>query len=386
MPGTPQTLPVPPPVSILTLLNAIRIAAGSGGSGGAAWGSITGTLSAQTDLQTALDARLLLSGGTMTGALTITQATVNAGILTSTGYSLTGSNATSMIDLAGTWNTTGAPTAFKLNITNTASDTTTSRLFDFQVDSSTVFSLQRNNPGAWLFNMPAYCTMQATANNGALTINAGSGGTTTINGSSTLSIYCSSLSMRASGAPLLLGATGYLGFSDSADGGAGTVDTRLYRKAANTLQLGQDAAGVTNQMFTAASRITSDGVGANLTIAGGNGRGGAGGSLILSTYSTAGAATIGTLTTRLTLDTTGLLTFADAVNMAFNKTTGTKIGTSNSQKLAFWGNSPTIRPTAGGASASFTSGGGGGLSDTDTWDGYTLGQIVSAIRLIGLID
>jgi len=92
------------------------------------------------------------------------------------------------------------------------------------------------------------------------------------------------------------------------------------------------------------------------------------------------------LTTRLTLDTTGLLTFADAVNMAFNSHTGTKIGTSNSQKLAFWGNSPAIRPTVGGTSASYTSGGGAALSDTDTWDGYTLGQIVSAIRLIGLLD
>jgi hypothetical protein len=33
MPGTPQTLPVPPPVSIPTLLNAIRLAAASGGGG-----------------------------------------------------------------------------------------------------------------------------------------------------------------------------------------------------------------------------------------------------------------------------------------------------------------------------------------------------------------
>lgn len=84
----------------------------------------------------------------------------------------------------------------------------------------------------------------------------------------------------------------YIGASD---------DVIIARKAAAALQLGLDAAGVTNQMLTAASRITSDGVGANLTIAGGNGRGGAGGSLILSTYTTAGAATIGTLTTRWTV-------------------------------------------------------------------------------------
>lgn len=39
----------------------------SGGGGGGSWGSITGTLSDQTDLNTALTARLLLAGGTMSG-------------------------------------------------------------------------------------------------------------------------------------------------------------------------------------------------------------------------------------------------------------------------------------------------------------------------------
>lgn len=86
-------------------------------------------------------------------------------------------------------------------------------------------------------------------------------------------------------------------------------DVIFARKAAATIQMGVDAAGVTNQMFTAASRITSDGVGANLTIAAGNGRGGAGGTLILSTFSTAGAATIGTLTSRMTIDTAGAVAF-----------------------------------------------------------------------------
>jgi len=86
-------------------------------------------------------------------------------------------------------------------------------------------------------------------------------------------------------------------------------DVIFARKAAATIQMGVDAAGVTNQMFTAASRITSDGVGANLTIAPGNGRGGAGGTLILSTFSTAGAATIGTLTSRMTIDTAGAVAF-----------------------------------------------------------------------------
>jgi hypothetical protein len=49
--------------------NAAWAVASAGG--GVAWGAITGTLSSQTDLQTALDDKLALSGGTMTGGLTL---------------------------------------------------------------------------------------------------------------------------------------------------------------------------------------------------------------------------------------------------------------------------------------------------------------------------
>ena len=73
--------------------------------------------------------------------LTITQATANQGILASTGYSLTGSNAQSMVDLAGTWNTSGTPTGIKLNITNTASNAA-SLLQDWQVGGSSRASVR----------------------------------------------------------------------------------------------------------------------------------------------------------------------------------------------------------------------------------------------------
>lgn len=73
------------------------------------------------------------------------------------------------------------------------------------------------------------------------------------------------------------------------------------RKAAAAIQMGADAAGVTNQMFTAASRITSDGVGANLTLAAGNGRGAAAGSLILSSWTTEATGVVGALTTIATV-------------------------------------------------------------------------------------
>jgi len=51
--------------------NAIYDKIESLGSGSSVWGSITGTLSAQTDLQSALDGKVDLVGDTMTGALSV---------------------------------------------------------------------------------------------------------------------------------------------------------------------------------------------------------------------------------------------------------------------------------------------------------------------------
>lgn len=85
---------------------------------------------------------------------TFTIGAANTGVIASTGYSLTGSNATSMIDLAGTWNTSGAPTAIKLNITNTAS--TGAHLMDLQVGGAGVFRV--SPAGEVGINLPAAST------------------------------------------------------------------------------------------------------------------------------------------------------------------------------------------------------------------------------------
>jgi len=62
-------------------------------------------------------------------AFTVPANTVGIG---ATGYSLTGSASSSFMDLAGTWNTSGTPTAIKLNITDTASNVA-SLLMDLRV-------------------------------------------------------------------------------------------------------------------------------------------------------------------------------------------------------------------------------------------------------------
>lgn len=76
-------------------------------------------------------------GGNVVQALS-----ANLSALAVTGYSLTGANAQSLIDLAGTWNTTGAPTAIKLNVTNTASSAS-ALLIDLQVDGNSKFRINR---------------------------------------------------------------------------------------------------------------------------------------------------------------------------------------------------------------------------------------------------
>jgi len=58
-----------------TLLQQLVVAAAVGGGGSTpsatAWGDITGTLADQTDLQTALNAKLPLTGGALTGAISV---------------------------------------------------------------------------------------------------------------------------------------------------------------------------------------------------------------------------------------------------------------------------------------------------------------------------
>ena len=84
----------------------------------------SGTLTNCTGLPAAgvVGTAAILGANTFTALQTITQAAANAGIIASTGYSLTGADATTMLSFAGTWNTSGTPSALKIAITNTASN------------------------------------------------------------------------------------------------------------------------------------------------------------------------------------------------------------------------------------------------------------------------
>jgi hypothetical protein len=86
-----------------------------------------------------------------------------------------------------------------------------------------------------------------------------------------------------------------------------------------------------------------------------------------------------------TLRVQGSVTLTDASNLIFATTTGTKIGTATSQKLAFWNATPIVQPTTAVASATLVTTLGVPLTSTDTFDGYTLAQIVKALRNTGLL-
>jgi hypothetical protein len=90
-------------------------------------------------------------------------------------------------------------------------------------------------------------------------------------------------------------------------------------------------------------------------------------------------------TSYLTMTSTSL-TFANAFNLIFNASTGSKIGTATNQKIGFWNATPIEQPTTAVAAGTFAANTSGIANDTATFDGYTIGQVVRALRNAGLLQ
>lgn len=170
-------------------------------------------------------------GGTSPAAGTFNPLTVspsaNTVPLTVSGYSLTGSNAQSLLDLSGTWNTSGTPSAIKLNITNTASNTA-SPLLDLQIASTSKFKVTqvggvRATVSADSAQAPAYSFLSET--NSGFDLSASTNG----------NIYGV---LRGSQMFSIMGA-GFIGTTGSFAIGAviGAMDTIIARDAANSLAI-----------------------------------------------------------------------------------------------------------------------------------------------------
>ena len=79
------------------------------------------------------------------------------------------------------------------------------------------------------------------------------------------------------------------------------------------------------------------------------------------------------------------LTLDDNRQIVLGTTTGTKLGTTSSQKLGFWNATPIVQPTTSVASAAFVASAGTAVNDASTFDGYTIKQVVKALRNEGLL-
>ena len=76
----------------------------------------------------------------------------------------------------------------------------------------------------------------------------------------------------------------------------------------------------------------------------------------------------------------------DARNIHLGKTIGTQIGTETTQKLGFYGKTPVIQQTTSSqTAAAFTANSSGISDDTATWGGYTVGDLVAILKVLGLI-
>jgi hypothetical protein len=244
--------------------------------------------------------------------------------------SLTGTSATTSLDIAQTWNTTGTPTAVKCNVTDTASNAA-SLLMDLQVGGVSKFKVPKNgNP---VFVVPT---------SGFLEVNGNGDGVRATNGSS-ISAY-GIYGVR-------LGASNTLSWGSSADGPA-SVDTTLTRKAAASLQLGAaDAAAPVAQTIGPQSVVagTSNTAGQNLTVRGSQGTGtGVGGDII---FQVAPAGSSGTAQNTLAQAMRIYNTKTVAVGSAFTVSTLPAAGTQGRRAWVTDALTPTFLGTLTGGGA-----------------------------------
>lgn len=176
----------------------------------------------------------------------------------------------------------------------------------------------------------------------------------------TLLGYNTNSSLNSVSASIAIGANSYVTASNQLAIGYGHSSGVW---VVNDVYIGGGVTGTASTQSVAINATGGEGTdkaGANITIAGGKPTGsGAGGSVILSTAPAGATGTaLRALVTRLTLDSTGLITLADVVNFAFNTGTGTKFGTATGQKMGFWNVAPVIQPAHANQAALTNSSGG----------------------------
>ena len=283
------------------------------------------------------DARTLIEANLVQPIITV--AAANTSALTSTGYSLTGTDATSMVDLAGTWNTTGTPSAIKLNVTDTASNAA-SKLMDLQVGGVSQFSVPKD----------ALSPVRSTggfmsAQSGMKFYGSGFRPQIQYNNSSRVHFGDGGLVLNPAIGMQWASAT-------RTDDLAWSVDLSLYRDAANTLAQRNGTTGQENRVWNTWTNASN---------------GEYGGFKWNTNVLEIGSVALGTGTLR-----------------------GIKFGISGNS-IGFVGATPVAQQATTGTVTGFTAGSGTAANDDSTFTGnsgtaaYTVGDIVLALKNYGLL-
>src|SRR6516162_1939077 len=123
----------------LTVSNTLTLAGTDGATLNVGAGGTLGTAAFVNTGTSGGTVPLLNAANTFSAVQTITPA-ANTQALIASSYSVTGANAQALLDLSGTWNTSGNPTGVLLNLTQTAAGTT-SKFADFQLGGTSKINL-----------------------------------------------------------------------------------------------------------------------------------------------------------------------------------------------------------------------------------------------------
>jgi hypothetical protein len=166
-----------------------------------------------------------------TAGQTIT-AQANTSALTAS-YSVTGANTTPLLDLSGTWNTTGVARGILLNVTDTAS-AATSRLLDLQVGGTSRFVVRKDG----VISLNSGDHVSATGI-GFSTGGLGNALQTSVNGAASFLVAASRVNLPAGSVFGWVSGTGL----------QSAADTILARDAANTLAQRNGTAGQAFRLY-----------------------------------------------------------------------------------------------------------------------------------------
>ena len=254
--------------------------------------------------------------GTLTAALitssrlhTITQGTANEAVIASTGYSLTGSSAVSIVDLAGTLNTSGSPDVFALRVTDTARGGSTKffNIYGGASGTTSAFSVDRLGVPAMGDGTSGQPVTFATGVRGTMFFVYGNGGHNCLSLNSSLNTNWFCVGSGSGGGRIVMPSTATFGWQSSTTQADAAPDAAFTRSAAATIQMGlADAATATAQTLKPQGVVagTSNVAGADWTLQGSVGTGtGAGGKILFKTAPAGGSGSSqNTQVTALTID------------------------------------------------------------------------------------